>query len=374
MTNKKTWCYIIGIAFIVIVIKYSNNILGALQILLALISPLITGCAIAYVLNILMCKIENLPFLQKESSKIYKFKRPISIVSSIAIIIAIFVIIIKIVIPQLIDATEVLLAAIPKTVAQLVDWLSKQEFSLPQIETLLDSANLNWSQIFQKAVQYFTSGISSIFSSTFLILSSVGGVIMQFVIAFIFALYILSGREQLTNQVRSVAKAYLKKSWYDKISYVIETANDVFTKFIIGQCTEAVIIGLLCTAGMLLLRFPYATMIGTLVGATALLPVVGAYIGAFVGAFMIFTINPMQSIGFLIFIVILQQLEGNLIYPRVVGSSVGLPGIWVLAAVTVGGGIGGIVGMLLAVPITATFYKLLQKDVRKRLQKIEVSN
>ena len=117
---------------------------------------------------------------------------------------------------------------------------------------------------------------------------------------------------------------------------------------------------------MLLFRFPYATMVGTLIGATALLPVVGAYLGAAVGAFMIFTVNPLQAIGFLIFIAILQQLEGNLIYPRVVGSSVGLPGIWVLAAVTVGGGLGGIIGMLLAVPVTATLYKLLQKDVQKR--------
>ena len=147
---------------------------------------------------------------------------------------------------------------------------------------------------------------------------------------------------------------------------VLKTAHDTFTKFIIGQCTEAVILGTLCTIGMLLFRFPYATMVGTLIGATALLPVVGAYLGAAVGAFMIFTIDPLKALGFLIFIAILQQLEGNLIYPRVVGSSVGLPGIWVLAAVTVGGGLGGIIGMLLAVPVTATLYKLLQKDVQKR--------
>lgn len=128
--------------------------------------------------------------------------------------------------------------------------------------------------------------------------------------------------------------------------------------------------GSLCALGMFLLRFPYASMIGTLIGATALLPVVGAYLGAFVGAFMIATVDPLQAVGFLVFIVILQQIEGNLIYPRVVGSSVGLPGIWVLAAVTIGGGISGVVGMLLAVPTAATVYKLLQKDVKKR-QKME---
>lgn len=152
---------------------------------------------------------------------------------------------------------------------------------------------------------------------------------------------------------------------------VISTAHDTFTRFIIGQCTEAVILGALCTVGMSIFRFPYASMIGTLIGATALLPVVGAYLGAFVGAFMISTVNPIQALGFLVFIVVLQQLEGNLIYPRVVGSSVGLPGIWVLAAVTIGGGLNGVVGMLLAVPITATIYKLLQRDVRRR-QKVTV--
>ena len=133
-----------------------------------------------------------------------------------------------------------------------------------------------------------------------------------------------------------------------------------------GQFTEAIIIGVLCTLGMLILRFPYAAMIGTLVGATALLPIVGAYIGAFLGAFMILTVSPMQAIAFLVFIVVSQQLEGNLIYPRVVGSSIGLPGLWVMAAVTIGGGLGGIVGMLLAVPIAATVYQLLQKDVHRR--------
>src|SRR5699024_8175623 len=156
------------------------------------------------------------------------------------------------------------------------------------------------------------------------------------------------------------------EKFYKIMCVVLKTAHDTFTKFIVGQCTEAVILGTLCTIGMLLFRFPYATMIGTLIGATALLPVVGAYLGAAVGAFMIFTIDPLKALGFLIFIAILQQLEGNLIYPRVVGSSVGLPGIWVLAAVTVGGGLGGIIGMLLAVPVTATLYKLLQKDVQKR--------
>ena len=161
-------------------------------------------------------------------------------------------------------------------------------------------------------------------------------------------------------------RTYLKPSWYSRLVYFLQTLNTCFHRFIVGQCTEAVILGLLCIAGMLLFRFPYATMVGTLIGFTALIPVAGAYIGAGVGAFMIFTVSPVQTLLFLLFIVILQQLEGNLIYPRVVGSSIGLPGIWVLAAVTIGGGLLGIFGMLLAVPLTATLYQILRADVKKR--------
>ena len=148
--------------------------------------------------------------------------------------------------------------------------------------------------------------------------------------------------------------------------YVVQTADNTFSRFIVGQCTEAVILGSLCTIGMFIFQFPYAPMIGAFIGATALIPIVGAYLGAALGAFMIFTISPIKALLFLVFLIILQQLEGNLIYPKVVGSSIGLPGMWVLAAVTVGGSIGGIPGMLVGVPLAATAYKLLRDDVHGR--------
>ena len=147
---------------------------------------------------------------------------------------------------------------------------------------------------------------------------------------------------------------------------MLNTLNDSFHRFIVGQCTEAVILGGLCMIGMWIFRFPYAVMVGVLIGFSALIPFAGAYIGAGVGAFMILTESPLQALLFLVFIVVLQQLEGNLVYPKVVGSSIGLPGIWVLAAITIGGGLMGVLGMLLAVPLLATVYKLIQADVRKR--------
>ncbi|HJD30447.1 MAG TPA: AI-2E family transporter, partial [Candidatus Eisenbergiella stercorigallinarum] len=169
-----------------------------------------------------------------------------------------------------------------------------------------------------------------------------------------------------SSQAKRILRAYLKEKTVREIGRVIRTADDTFSSFIIGQCTEAVILGTLCALGMLVFDFPYAVMIGSFIGVTALIPIVGAYLGAGLGAFMILTVDPLKALLFLIFIVVLQQLEGNLIYPRVVGSSIGLPGMWVLAAVTVGGGLMGIGGMLLGVPLTATAYKLLRSDVNDR--------
>ena len=366
MKKKRFIYFIILLALLILCIKYSDSILGFAGFLWSLVTPLILGCVIAYILNILVTRIESLPCFSREDTLLGKVRRPISILGSLAVIIAIGVLVILIVIPQLVQAIGVIAKEIPTVVSEISVWLSSFDKDWPQLQKFLESLNVNWPQILQKAASYLTNGLSSVFSSTMYIVSTISSIAVTAVVALIFSIYILSGREKLFCQFQTLASTYLNEKFYKGMCVVLKTAHDTFTKFIIGQCTEAVILGTLCTIGMLLFRFPYATMVGTLIGATALLPVVGAYLGAGVGAFMIFTIDPLKALGFLIFIAILQQLEGNLIYPRVVGSSVGLPGIWVLAAVTVGGGLGGIIGMLLAVPVTATLYKLLQKDVQKR--------
>ena len=325
MKKKKFILFITLLALLILCIKYSDNILGFIGFLWSLVTPLALGCVIAYILNILVTRIETLPCFSREGTVFYKIRRPVSILGSLAAI-----------------------------------------FAIAALQKLLESLNVNWPQILQRAASYLTNGLSSVFSSTMYIVSTVSSIVVTAVVALIFSIYILSGKEKLFGQFQTLARTYLNEKFYSGMCLILKTAHDTFTKFIVGQCTEAVILGALCTIGMLIFRFPYATMVGTLIGATALLPVVGAYLGAAVGAFMIFTVAPLKAIGFLVFIVVLQQLEGNLIYPRVVGSSVGLPGIWVLAAVTVGGGLGGIIGMLLAVPVTATLYKLIQKDVLRR--------
>ena len=366
MKNKKFIWFTVGLILLILCVKYSDGILEFIGLLSSLITPLLLGCVIAYILNILVTQIERIPCFRKEGTIFYKIRRPVSILVSLTVVLAIAALVILIVIPQLVQAIGVIVQEIPAVVSEITAWLSSSDRDWPQLQKFLESLNVNWPQILQKAASYLTNGLSSVFSSTVYILGTISSMVVTAVVALIFSIYILSGKEKLFHQFQTLARTYLKEKIYTKVGLVLETAHATFTKFIVGQCTEAVILGSLCTIGMLLFRFPYATMVGTLIGATALLPVVGAYLGAAVGAFMIFTVNPLQAIGFLIFIAILQQLEGNLIYPRVVGSSVGLPGIWVLAAVTVGGGLGGIIGMLLAVPVTATLYKLLQKDVQKR--------
>lgn len=205
-----------------------------------------------------------------------------------------------------------------------------------------------------------------------MVMSVFSGVVTA-LMSIIFAVYLLTGKEKLGNQCNRLMQRYLKDSWNRKLQNLLKTLNECFHKYIVGQCTEALILGGLCLAGMLILQLPYAPMISALIAFTALIPVAGGYIGAGIGAFMILTVSPVKALIFLIFIVVLQQLEGNIIYPKVVGSSMGLPAIWVLAAVTIGGGIMGIIGMVISVPIAATAYRLLQKDLN-RSSEIDLAN
>ena len=374
MQNKKPWLYLAAVAVVLLALKYSDALLGGIRLLFSLLVPLLLGCGVAYVLNILVAKLESLPPLRDPQSKLYPVRRALSITGALVGILLVITLLFGIIIPQLVDAFRVMLINVPPAVNEFLAWLDSLDVTLPQLEAWLRSLNLNWPDLLQKATTYLTSGVGNMFTSAFGLLSSLGGIVMQVVIAVIFALYLLAGKERLGRQFHAVAETYLPPRVCRTLWYVLATAHDTFTKFFVGQFTEAIVIGVLCTLGMWLFRLPYATMIGTLVGATALLPVVGAYLGAAVGAFMILTVNPLQALGFLVFIAILQQLEGNLIYPRVVGTSIGLPGIWVLSAVTVGGGIGGIAGMLLAVPVTATLYRLLRADVHRRRQDHELTS
>ena len=274
----------------------------------------------------------------------------------------------RLVLPELVNAFVVIGQEIPIYFSKIQKWVVQNGELFPEISKEIGSLEVNWQELSRKVITYATSGVSTVLNSAVSIIVSVFGSIVNIAIALFFAIYILLSKEKLQNQCRMMEKAYLKEKASYRMNLFLDTAHDCFTSFITGQCVEAVILGILCTIGMFIFGFPYAPMVGTLIGATALIPIVGAYLGAIVGAFMIFTVAPMKTIGFLLFILILQQVEGNIIYPKVVGSSIGLPGMWVLASVTVGGGIAGIPGMLLGVPLAATVYHLLAHDVKERIK------
>ena len=274
--------------------------------------------------------------------------------------------ILRVVVPELVNAVILIGQSVPPLVEGIVDWLVKNMEGFPQTAEELENLQIDWNALGDTVWQYLKSGLSGVLNSTVSIVSGVIGGTIHFVISLIFSIYLLSSKEKLGRQAKALVRAYVKPELIERGRRIVRTADQTFSSFIVGQVTEAVILGTLCTLGMWLFRFPYAPMIGAFIGATALIPVVGAYLGGAVGVIMILTQDPVKAILFVVFLVVLQQLEGNLIYPKVVGSSIGLPGMWVLTAVTLGGGILGVSGMLIGVPVAATFYKLLGDDVRRR--------
>ena len=350
-------------------IHYWPSVARMGSLLLSAAMPLLLGAVMAYLVNILMTFYEHRLFGRAASGAGLKLKRPLCMALAFATLLIIVVLLLVLVIPELVSCIRVIAAGVPGVVADFTKWCEEQGI-LP--ETIADSlAQIDWKSRMTDIVKVLTAGVGSAANAIVNTVTSVVSGFVTFFMALIFSIYLLLGKEKLGRQLQKIMERYLRDGWNKKIRYVVGVVNDCFHRYIVGQCTEAVILGVLCMLGMLLIRLPYATMIGALIGFTALIPVAGAYIGAIVGAFMILTVSPVKALIFLVFIVILQQLEGNLIYPKVVGSSLGLPALWVLAAVTVGGGVLGIPGMLLGVPLSAAVYRLIRNDVYGTEEKAE---
>lgn len=341
--------------------------------MLSAAAPLFLGFAIAYVVNILMSQYERWYFPGSSDKKwVRKTRRAVCLVGAIATVIGAVVLLLLIVVPQLVNAITVITRRAPKLLTSLSNNAQFMQMLPESIQTAIH--DLDYNKLITGIMDFLTNGatpsdttVAAVAGKNLTgILGSFSSVFMTAFFGFIFSIYILTGKEKLKVQFQRLADAYFGEPWMSKASPVLGVANECFHNYIVGQVTEAVIIGVLCAAGMWLLRLPYAPMVGTVVGFTALIPVFGCYLGAAVGALMCLAVSPWKAVLFLVFIFVLQQLEGNLIYPRVVGTSLGLPGIWVLAAVTVGGGIGGVAGMLFSVPLAATIYKLISINVRNR--------
>ncbi len=372
---KVEWksCCKIGItAFMLFLcITYWSAFTGFLSTMLGAATPLVIGCIIAYILNILMSFYERHYFPKVKKKAVVKSRRPVCLLTAFITLVLIVMLLIRIVVPELVASVELLVAQVPGVISNVLTWLEGNEIITEDIFDTLRA--IDWRSKIEQIIAALSTGVGNILGTAVNLVSSVFSGAVTALFAVIFSIYLLTGKEKLGGQFDRVMRRYMKENIFVKTKYVLSVLNDCFHKYIVGQCTEAVILGALCTVGMLIFGFPYATMTGAVVAFTALIPVAGGYIGAAVGAFMILTVSPVKAILFIVFIVVLQQLEGNLIYPRVVGSSMGLPAIWVLAAVTIGGGVMGIAGMLVGVPLAATGYRLLREDVNKN-QNVECKN
>jgi len=369
-----TWknCFKVGVsAFLLFLcIYYWSGISGVIGTALSTVTPIIAGLFIAYVLNILMSFYERHYFTKFSDKKfISASRRPVCLTGAILTLFGIIALIIYLVVPELISCVSFLIAEIPPLIQKLLK--SELIRDILPAEVIAKLLSIDWMSNISKIVEAVSSSIGGAVGAVVSAVTSVLSVIVTVFISFIFSVYLLYSKSTLRRQARRLLNTYLPKSYNSGVLHVLRVFNDCFHRYIVGQCIEAVILGLLCTVGMLIFRFPYAGMIGALIGFTALIPVVGAFIGAGVGALMILTVSPLKALLFIVFIIVLQQIETNLIYPKVVGTSIGLPALWVLAAVTVAGGIFGVFGMLIGVPIAAAVYRLVREDLhrKERLQK-----
>lgn len=363
-------CFLVlYVAAVALLLIYSDLLFKGLGLGLKIVMPFLVGGAIAFIINIPMNAIENRLFGKWKGKSSKALKRPISLVLSILFVLAIMALVICAVVPQLRTTIVTLGNKIPPFLENVVVWLKTLTEDYPEVVKLinqLENYEFDWSSITSSVGGFLTNGVGNVLTSTLSFASSLVSGVANTFIAIVFAIYILAQKESLQNQAIRCVDAYVKGKANSRIKDVCSRLYTNFTNFICGQCLEAVILGLLFVIFMSIFQMPYAVMIGTLIAFTALIPIVGAFIGCGVGAFMLLIENPMQALWFLVLFLILQQLEGNLIYPRVVGNSVGLPSIWVLASVTVGGSMFGVVGMLVFIPLMSTLYSLLRDDVNQR--------
>ena len=372
--NKKTFRQIMLLITFTLVVYWSLNhfnVLAALiKSIINIISPFIVGITIAFIVNVALRLLEKLwdkLLSNKKSPHLHKFKRPLCLVLSLVLVLGLIFAIIFIVVPEFIASVESFVSMLPAYLDNAEKWWNDLSHMLNRFSVVLPEFNIDAEKLIESVGKFVSEKGQMFVNKTINITTSIFSAIFNFVISFAFSIYILAQKESLGIALSKLFRALLGEEKAAKLFAFAELVNKSFTNFVTGQLTEAVIIGFLCFVGMLIFGMPYASAISVLVGFTALIPVFGAFIGTAIGAFLILLVNPIKALWFVVFILVLQQLEGNLIYPKVVGKSVGLPGILVLAAVTIGGNAFGVVGMLLSVPICSIIYTLSTQAIEKRL-------
>ena len=366
LIDKLIMKYLLIGAVVILLITNYQHIFDWLSLIWVIIRPIIMGAIIAYVINLLMIQIEKLYFPNKTSKWVQLTRRPISILVGFVVIIFILVFVVSLIAPQLISVIMTIIETIPELFSMVETWIVEYEDLFPQVAEMVQEADIDWQGIATQVLNFVNNFTGNIIETTVATLGSIFSFIVNIFIAFIISIYILLTKEKLAEQFKRLLRAYLPKRMDKGIRYVAHVVNDSFKNFLVGETIEAVILGSLVAIGMWIFRFPYAGMIGALTGVTAYIPYIGAYISASVGFLLILVESPLQAVFFLVMIIAIQQIEGNVIYPRVVGQSIGLSGLWVIVGVTIGGGLWGVLGMLIGVPISSALYRLLKDNVVMR--------
>lgn len=349
-------------------VRYISSIAAAVSWLVHLVRPLLIGVVLALILNVPLGMFERRLFSKKPTPKKLRARRPLAIVLSLVLVFGIFVGVAVLVIPEFVAAVRVIASMLLSTMDQLAAFESQMDFSRLPFGEYLSRIDIDWLQLRAELELWFKQAGSAIMDRAAGVIGSVASSVIDSLIGFIFSIYVLANKEKLKRQVSRLIRVWLPEKFGGKLIHAARVSADIFRQFIAGQTTEAIILGSLCAVGMWILQIPYAPMVGALVGVMALIPYVGAFISTAVGAFMILTVSPIKALIFVVFLLALQQIEGNLIYPKVVGAKINLPAMWVLAAITVGGNLAGPIGMLLGVPIASAAYALLKEATDRREQ------
>ena len=371
LSIKKIRELIVFTALLVVALWKFDVVLDVLKTIWQIIFPFILGGAIVFVINVPMSFLEKKIFenVKKENKAARKLARPVSLLLTIVLVVGVIALVMIGVIPQLTKTMGTLMINITDFIPLIKIWIRDFFHDNREIMKLVDQVQFNPDQAIRWGISLLGNGAGNMMNTTVSAVGSVVSGLATFFIAFSFACYVLFQKEKLHVQIRKVLFAFLPKQKADAFLKVCSLTYRTFANFLTGQCLEAVILGCMFVVTLSVLRMPYALLIGVLIAFTALIPIFGAFIGCAVGSFLIFMVSPKQAIIFIIVFLVLQQIEGNLIYPHVVGESVGLPSIWVLAAVTIGGNLMGIVGMLVFIPLLSVVYTIFRKVVYLRLKK-----
>lgn len=368
--NKIRGLILFTVITVIVGINYIK-VLGLLAAAVNMAAPFILGAAIAFILNVPMRRIESsLSYVLKKGSRLL---RPVSMALSILLVAGVLFLVMFVVAPQLVRTLLGLQSSIPVFFGEVRQWLEQLFAENPQILTNMEQIQIDWQQLFNDSLKFLKNGAGSMLDTTFSAAISIVNGMSTFLIGFIFSIYILLQKENLIRQIKKLLAAFLPERTVEGIVRIAALTSRTFSNFFTGQCMEAVILGSMFFIVLVVLRLPYALLIGVLIAFTALIPVFGAFIGWAVGAFLMLIISPMDALLFSVVFFTLQQIEGNMIYPHVVGNSVGLPSIWVLVAVTLGGSMMGVVGMLIFIPLCSVLYTLFRDTVNERLKRRKLS-